>query len=109
MMVDPDGELAFLIPVAAAVIGGGFNLWSNATKVRDFKSGLAYFTSGAVGGVVSLGNPLLGGSITSAANVGIDLATPATCPILTGLRNRLLTVNVFKPKYYGKGLTLMSL
>jgi hypothetical protein len=76
MMVDPDGEFAFLIPVAAAVVGGGLNLWSNFDKVKDFKTGIAYFGSGALGGLLSVtATPLTGGSVTSALNIGIDAAT----------------------------------
>ena len=75
LYVDPDGELPFLVFAAAAAIGGGMNLWSNWDNVKDFKSGLAYFTSGAIGGAVSVVNPALGGSITASANVGIDIAT----------------------------------
>jgi RHS repeat-associated protein len=70
---DEDGR--FIPFVIAAVVGGGANLWSNWGKVKNFKQGLAYFGSGAIGGAVSVVNPLLGGSITSGGNVGIDIAT----------------------------------
>jgi RHS repeat-associated protein len=75
MFVDPDGNepITLLVLGTAAVIGGGLNLWSNADKVRDFKSGLAYFASG--GGMLSLVNPWAGGALTSTANIGIDIAT----------------------------------
>jgi len=73
MGIDPDGE--FVIPLIAAAVGGGLNLWSNIDKVKDFKTGLAYFGSGALGGLVSLGNPFAGGSLTSSLNIGIDIAT----------------------------------
>jgi RHS repeat-associated protein len=77
MYLDPDGnEIVTLTLLTAAVIGGGLNLWSNASKVKDFKTGAAYFFSGAAGGVTSvLGTPVLGGTLTSSLNVGIDIAT----------------------------------
>jgi RHS repeat-associated protein len=73
--IDPDGRLPILVFVGAAVIGGGSNLWSNWGKVKNFKQGLAYFASGAVGGAVSVVNPVLGGSITAGGNLVTDVAT----------------------------------
>lgn len=74
--IDPDGRaLPILIFVGAAVIGGGGNLWSNWSKVKDWKSGLAYFASGAVGGAVSVVNPGAGAGITIWGNVATDVAT----------------------------------
>jgi hypothetical protein len=76
--VDPSGEepITLLIIGGAALIGGGMNLWSNWRKVDgDWKKGVAYFASGAVGGGVSVVNPWLGGSITAGGNVVIDAVT----------------------------------
>ncbi len=70
--VDPDGEFAFLV-FAAAVIGGGTNLWSNWNKVDNLWDGLGYFVSGAAGGAVAVVNPVLGGSIASGGNVLTDV------------------------------------
>lgn len=76
--IDPDGRepITLAIVAGAAVIGGGLNLWSNWSKVKNWKQGLAYFGSGAVGGVASVfGSPALGGSITAGGNIAIDIAT----------------------------------
>lgn len=70
---DPDGETP--LHVAAAIIGGGFNLWSNWDKVDGFGSGLAYFGSGAIGGALAVGNPYAGYAFTASANVAVDIAT----------------------------------
>lgn len=75
MFVDPDGNEPVTLFIVAAIVGGGFNLWSNKDKVKDFKSGLAYFSSGALGGAVSVVAPGLGGSITTWGNVVTDIAT----------------------------------
>ena len=75
MFTDPDGEFVPLVIAGAALVGGGLNLWSNADKIKDWKSGLAYFASGAIGGALSVGTPGLGGSLTSFSNIGIDIAT----------------------------------
>lgn len=75
MFVDPDGNEPVTLFIVAAIVGGGFNLWSNKDKVKDFKSGLAYFSSGALGGAVSVVAPGLGGSITAWGNVVTDIAT----------------------------------
>jgi RHS repeat-associated protein len=75
-LTDPDGQFVPLVIAGAAVLGGASNLWSNWGKVKGWKQGLAYFGSGAVGGVVSLvGSPVAGGSTTALLNVGIDVAT----------------------------------
>ncbi len=77
MGVDPDGQIVFipLVVAGAALMGGSLNLYSNWGKVKNWKQGLAYFASGAVGGAVATVNPVLGGSITATSNVGIDIAT----------------------------------
>lgn len=72
---DPDGELPFVVFAVAAVIGGGSNLWSNWSKIKNFKQGIAYFASGAVGGAVSVVNPYAGGLITAGGNLVTDVAT----------------------------------
>lgn len=72
---DPDGEIVPLIFAGAALIGGGLNLWSNWSKVKNLSTALGYFSSGAIGGAVSVVNPVAGGSITAGANVAIDIAT----------------------------------
>jgi len=73
--VDPDGNEPVSLFVIAALVGGGLNLWSNKDKIKDFRSGLMYFASGALGGAVSVVNPLAGGYITGWGNVGIDVMT----------------------------------
>jgi RHS repeat-associated protein len=77
---DPDGRVVPLIVIGAgaALIGGASNLYSNWGKVKgDWKTGLAYFTSGAIGGAISVtGAGFWGGSAATASlNVGIDVAT----------------------------------
>ncbi|MEZ4772743.1 MAG: FG-GAP-like repeat-containing protein [Bacteroidia bacterium] len=73
---DPSGEvIQVILVVGAALIGGGFNLWSNWEKVDNWQTGLAYFTSGAVGGAVSVFNPYAGGAITAGGNITIDAVT----------------------------------
>ncbi len=78
MGVDPDGQ--FWQYVAAAAVGGTINLVSNWSKIKGtglkgFVHGAAYFTSGAVGGMVSIHNVAAGGAITSGGNAFIDIAT----------------------------------
>jgi len=73
--IDPDGRLPILIPIIAGLVGGGLNVASNWSKIKDPWQGLGYFATGAAGGVVSLGNPLAGGAITSGGNAAIDIAT----------------------------------
>lgn len=74
--IDPDGQEPVTIILATIVIGGGLNLWSNWSKVKNLETGLAYFASGAVGGVVSiLATPYAGGGVTAGGNVLIDIAT----------------------------------
>jgi RHS repeat-associated protein len=69
---DPDGRCPFC--VAAFIIGGAINLGSNWSKIKGNPlNAVGYFVSGGVGSVVSLGNPLAGGAITSAANASIDI------------------------------------
>lgn len=51
------------------------NVWSNADKIKDVRSFLGYFGSGAIGGAVSVTNPALGGTLTAGLNVGVDVAT----------------------------------
>jgi RHS repeat-associated protein len=67
MMVDPDGEFAFLIVMAAGAV---FNLatnWDAATK--DFGSFVKYAGIGAVGGLAaSTGNFALAGAIVGGGN-----------------------------------------
>lgn len=73
--IDPDGRFPFLIPIIAGAIGGGLNVATNWSKIKNPWQALGYFGTGAVGGVVSLTNPLAGGAITSAGNATIDIAT----------------------------------
>lgn len=75
MRIDPDGQFAPIVFVGAALIGGGSNLWSNWSKIKGWKQGLAYFASGAAGGALSVINPALGGSVTAGSNFLIDVAT----------------------------------
>ncbi len=75
MIVDPDGRLPVLVFVAAAVIGGGLNVWNNKDKIKDIGSALGYFGVGAVGGAVAVVNPKAGFAIASLGNVGMDIAT----------------------------------
>jgi RHS repeat-associated protein len=75
--IDPDGQepVTLTVLAVAAVVGGGLNMWSNKDKIKDWRSGLAYFATGAVGGGASLFNPAIGGAITSVGNVLVDAAT----------------------------------
>jgi RHS repeat-associated protein len=74
---DPSGQviIAPIVYAGAALIGGVGNLWSNWDKVRGWKTGLAYFASGAIGGAVSLHNPAAGGNITAFGNIAIDVVS----------------------------------
>ena len=70
---DPDGEHPLII--AAALIGGGFNMISNWQNIsKNPWSAIGYFASGAVGGIVSIAQPALGGTIAATGNVATDLA-----------------------------------
>ena len=73
--IDPDGRLPILIPIIAGLIGGGLNVATNWSKIKDPWQALGYFGTGAVGGIVSLTNPLAGGAITSGGNAVIDIAS----------------------------------
>ncbi len=75
LYTDPDGRILPAVFIAAAVVGGGLNLWNNWSKIKDWKQGVGYFISGAAGGAVGVTNPLLGGGITSGANALIDIAS----------------------------------
>lgn len=70
---DPDGEHPLII--AAALIGGGFNMISNWQNIsKNPWSAIGYFASGAVGGIVAISNPHLGGTIAATGNVATDIA-----------------------------------
>jgi RHS repeat-associated protein len=74
--IDPDGRiLPILIPIIAGVVGGGLNVATNWSKIQNPLQALGFFATGAAGGVVSLGNPLAGGAITTAGNAAIDIAS----------------------------------
>ena len=90
--IDPDGRiLPILIPIVAGLVGGGLNVATNWSKIKDPWQGLGYFATGAVGGVVSLTNPLAGGAITSAGNAAIDIAT-GNVPSINNPEDALLYV-----------------
>lgn len=72
MYTDKDGDNPLVILAIAAIYGGGTNLISNWSNVDSVWDGISYVASGAVGGAVSIINPLLGGGITAAGNVAID-------------------------------------
>lgn len=68
--------IAPVLYIGAALVGGAQNLYSNWGKVKgNWKIGLAYFVSGAVGGMVSVTNRIGGGALTAYANLGIDIVT----------------------------------
>jgi RHS repeat-associated protein len=75
MYVDPDGKLPILVFVAAAVVGGGLNVWNNKEKIRDIGSALSYFGVGAVAGAVAVVNPKAGFMIAMGGNATVDIAT----------------------------------
>ena len=54
MYTDPNGDLAWFIPVIAGAVGGGLNLWKNWDAVQQggLGAGLKAFGIGAVAGVV---------------------------------------------------------
>ena len=55
MMVDPDGELPFLVFAAAAIIGGSINVAANWDNIDgNWLEGLKYFGTGAVSGAVAV-------------------------------------------------------
>ncbi len=66
--VDQNGEFWHL--VIAAVVGGVINLTMNAIQgnVKSFGEGLAYFGTGALSGLASSVNPLLGGAVLGLGN-----------------------------------------
>lgn len=70
--VDPNGDLPFVVFAVAAAIGGVGNLYSNWGSTNSFADGLSYFVNGAVGGAVSVVNPLAGAAITGGANLVTD-------------------------------------
>ena len=66
--VDQNGEFWHL--VIGAVVGGVINLTMNAIQgnVNSFGEGLAYFGTGALSGLASSVNPLLGGAVLGLGN-----------------------------------------
>ena len=73
---DPDGDLPVLVFVAAAIIGGGQNIYSNWDKiVANPLSAIGYGLTGAAGGAVSVVNPALGRGIAAGGNLITDAAT----------------------------------
>lgn len=71
---DPDGNNP-LVFTAIALVGGGFNLISNISKIDSFEAGLGYFLSGAGGAIISAFNPAAGGTFTTIGNTIMDVAT----------------------------------
>jgi RHS repeat-associated protein len=51
---DPNGKFIWFVIAAAALIGGGLNLWANKDHVKNFWQGLGYFGAGAAGAVGGL-------------------------------------------------------
>ena len=71
--VDPDGEFVWFV-VAAAVIGGGLNVYQNWDNIGSFWQGLQYFGVGAASGALSTTGPagwFAGGFITGAGNTAL--------------------------------------
>ena len=66
--VDQNGEFWHI--VVGALVGGVINLTMNAIQgnVNSFGEGLAYFGTGALSGLASSVNPLLGGAVLGLGN-----------------------------------------
>ena len=79
---DPDGEIAWFIPVIAAAVGAGINLWANWDNIEGFWDGLATFGVGALAGALTTATA--GGSIW--ATTGVAGGTGA----LVGTNNSLV-------------------
>lgn len=70
---DPNGDaLPLVVFAVAGAIGGVGNLYSNWGNTKSFADGLSYFVNGAIGGAVSVVNPLAGAAITGGANLVTD-------------------------------------
>ena len=54
--VDPDGDLVWFVPVIAAAVGGGLNVWKNWDHVQagGLGAGLKAFGVGAAAGVAAV-------------------------------------------------------
>lgn len=72
MYIDPNGDNPLVVFAIAGAIGGAGNLYSNWGNIKGFSDGFSYFVNGAVGGAVSVVNPLAGAAITSGANLITD-------------------------------------
>lgn len=74
LFADPNGDI---IPyLIAAGVGAVINVKNNWSKiVANPKSAIGYFAAGAVGGAVSLANPVAGAAIVGWGNVATDIAT----------------------------------
>jgi hypothetical protein len=73
--MDPDGNQPIVI---AALIGGGINSYNNKDKISEWKSDLAYFGNGAIGGAIAAipGVNLIAVSArTSILNITTDILT----------------------------------
>jgi RHS repeat-associated protein len=76
---DPEGDIAPLVVIGAAVIGGGINVWRNWDKVKSegWGAGLKAFGIGAVAGTVGV-------LAAPAAAVGSTVAATVTSYAVSG-------------------------
>lgn len=73
--IDPDGNNPLPLIIGAAIIGAGFNVWSNWENIQKNPwSAAGYIANGAIGGAVSVFNPVLGSAIVAGGNVITDVA-----------------------------------
>ena len=74
--VDKDGELFWLVPVIAAVVGGGINLAANWDNIEGFWDGLSTFVVGAGAGAATVCTAGAGAGFWAVA--GVSAAGGAT-------------------------------
>ena len=83
---DPEGDLPILVPIIAAVVGGGINVAANWKNINSFGDGLAAFGIGAGAAVAGVfAAPAAAVGATAGATIGSFAAAGAVGGAVGGL------------------------